>query len=166
MTTENLERLHKLINSENTKNQYVATCLLRQNQNISNYKELIKKIPVINRINSLKDVYAETNSSKDILIFKQPQNAFEKYINACTLIPKIVQAYNQGWEPNWNNTNEYKYFPYFEKKGLVWSVVADVISWHASSRLPGSHYYQNREILMDACKKFENIYNDWLNYVK
>lgn len=25
----------------------------------------------------------------------------------------ITAALNEGWKPNWNNTNEYKYYPYF-----------------------------------------------------
>ena len=165
MTTENLNKLNTLISSKNVQNQYLATCLLRQNKDFPNQKELLRKIPVINRINSLSDVFTETNSSNDILIFKSPQNAFEKYINACILIPKIVQAYNEGWEPNWKNSNENKYFPRFYRKGLVWSV-DNYDLWAAYSCLPGSHYYKNSDILMNACKKFENIYNDWLNYVK
>lgn len=165
MTTENLNKLNTLISSKNVQNQYLATCLLRQNKDFPNQKELLRKIPVINRINSLSDVFIETNSSKDILIFKSPQNAFEKYINACVLIPKIVQAYNEGWEPDWNDSKEYKYFPRFEKNGLIWSVdYYDFLG--TDSDLPGSHYYKNSDILMSSCKKFEEIYNDWLNYIK
>lgn len=25
----------------------------------------------------------------------------------------IARAINEGWKPDWNNTNEYKYYPYF-----------------------------------------------------
>lgn len=25
----------------------------------------------------------------------------------------ITEALNEGWKPDWNNTNEYKYYPYF-----------------------------------------------------
>ena len=25
----------------------------------------------------------------------------------------ITEALNEGWRPDWNNTNEYKYFPWF-----------------------------------------------------
>ena len=25
----------------------------------------------------------------------------------------ITAALNEGWSPDWNNTNEYKYYPYF-----------------------------------------------------
>jgi len=28
-------------------------------------------------------------------------------------LERITEALNEGWRPDWNNTNEYKYFPWF-----------------------------------------------------
>ncbi|WP_347288249.1 hypothetical protein, partial [uncultured Alistipes sp.] len=28
-------------------------------------------------------------------------------------LERITEALNEGWRPDWNNTNQYKYFPYF-----------------------------------------------------
>jgi hypothetical protein len=164
-TESKLDKIHTLIKSKDTKNHYLATCLLRQSKDLAVSKELISKIPVSSRINSLKDICEEGNFTLDILPYKNAVTPLEKYVNACILIPKIVSVYNEGWEPNWNKSDEYKYFPYFEKKGSVW-LVSDYYYWDASSLLPGSHYYKNRGILMDSCKKFQDTYNDWLNYVK
>lgn len=38
-------------------------------------------------------------------------------------IKQIEKFYNQEWKPNWSNTNEYKYYPYFSLSsagGLVY----------------------------------------------
>nr|WP_240604985.1 hypothetical protein [Paramuribaculum intestinale] len=46
----------------------------------------------------------------------------EKAFKACGFRPDeiarrkletITEALNEGWRPDWNNTNEYKYFPWF-----------------------------------------------------
>lgn len=161
-----LDKLKALIDSNSEKNHYLAACMLRSNNaNLNDYKHLLKTIPVVNRINNLKDIFDELGESiDDIILFKEPKSALEKYLNACVLIPKIVQIYNEGWEPNWSNS-ERKHFPYFEKKGSVW-VVGDAVDWFDDSALPGSFYYKNDKILMKSCKIFQDIYNDWLNYVK
>jgi hypothetical protein len=34
-------------------------------------------------------------------------------INAFAKLTVIVRALNEGWKPDWNNSSEYKYYPWF-----------------------------------------------------
>lgn len=164
ITEKELNNLENLISSKDAKTQYLAACLIRTNKKLDNPSKLMAKIPVNSRINTISELLRDLGESIDILPYKEPKNALESYINACILIPKIVKYYNEGWVPDFTKSDN-KYFPYFRKKGPVWSV-SDGVNWSGvSSDLPASHYYKNREVLMEACKKFESIYNDWLNYI-
>lgn len=161
--TEKLSSINRLIESKDSKNHYIATCILRKYKHLPIYKELITKIPISSRINSMRDVLFEVGITSLELPYKDPKSPFEKYMNACVIIPTIVKAYNEGWEPNWNNSNEYKYYPYFKRVGSAWSFDGS-FGDYSFSGLPGCFYYKNRDILMEACKKFQDIYNDWLNF--
>ena len=119
---------------------------------------------IIDRIQDLDDIFSDLGlEEKDVLIFQKPKNKFEKYINACAIIPKIVEVYNEEWEPNWNSSSEYKYLPYFKKVGLGWSFFS-CYTWGADySAGPSGHHYKTLELGKDACTKFNEIYNDFYN---
>ncbi len=119
-----------------------------------NIDDEIKDIHDIYRILKIKE--------EDVIIFKKPKNKFEKYINACAIIPKIVEVYNQGWIPDFDNRNILKYLPYFMKSGLGWTVGTSY-GWTVGSAGPGGHHYRSREMCKRACLKFTNIYNDYHN---
>lgn len=160
-----LKTIKEMIDSSDIESKYLAVTILRSNKLIVSEKErnrLIKKVNIIDRIKTIEDIYEELGiEEKDVLIFKDPKNSFEKYINACTIIPQIVKVYNEDWIIDFNNSDQYKYFPYFKKVGLVWSV--DDAGWStAITHGPSGFYYKNKELLMDSCTKFKAVYNDWL----
>ena len=59
----------------------------------------------------------------------------------------ITEALNEGWKPDWNNTDEYKYYPYFYIKenakaqdtaglaGAYTNITASYTNAHVGSRL-------------------------------
>ena len=48
------------------------------------------------------------------LPYKEPVNTDQKAINAFAKITTIIQVLNEGWQPDWNNDDEYKYYPWFD----------------------------------------------------
>jgi hypothetical protein len=38
----------------------------------------------------------------------------QKAITATAKMYIVAEALNEGWEPNWNDSDEYKYFPWFD----------------------------------------------------
>lgn len=119
---------------------------------------------ITDKIKDLQDIYNHLGiDEEDVLIIKNPKNAFEKYINACAIIPKITEVYNEGTELDWNNTNQYKYLPYFKKAGSGWSYYC-CITWSYNSGSARALHYKSSELAMDAGNKFIKVYSDYLNY--
>ena len=71
----------------------------------------------------------------------------------------IVKALNQGWIPDWNNSSEYKYYPWFNLKG---GFVFFVYDYHFQYSAVGSRLcFRSRELAEYAAKQFESIYKDF-----
>lgn len=75
----------------------------------------------------------------------------------------------ETWEPNWNNSKEWKYFPWFEIKaskdkpaGFGFSY-AGYAGWSADTNCGSRLCFKSSELAMYAGKQFEAIYNDFLN---
>lgn len=130
---------------------------------VNKYFDIIVVKKITDRINDLGDVFKLLSKNEDdFFIFKNPKSKFEKYINACALIPEIVRAYNEGEELDWNGPSS-KYLPYFRKVGSYW-VFHRCSDWGSGADGPAGHHYKNPTILNDACKKFEKIYSDYYSY--
>ncbi len=83
-------------------------------------------------------------------------------IVAYTKLVIIAKALNEGWKPNWSDSNEYKYVPWFKEKsgfGLSYDVYDGWVTFTAvGSRL----CYKSRELAEYAGKQFADLYNEFL----
>lgn len=73
----------------------------------------------------------------------------------------ITFVFNEGWEPDFNNHNEYKYYPYFQKTSSGWVLDVGIYDYSFSNVGSGFHY-KNRELALCAGKQFLEIYKDYL----
>lgn len=120
----------------------------------------IKK-EVTERVKTFDDVLSENLISKD---------EWEKLITnlskdevAYKSIKLIAKTLNEGWEPDWNDDDQYKYYPYFEwsvGSGFSFDGCFCVIS---RSNLGSRLYFKSSELATYAGKQFISIYNDYLN---
>lgn len=77
----------------------------------------------------------------------------------------IAEALNEGWQPDWANSNEYKYWPWF-----VYNTASAGFScantYYATSNtnahLGSRLCYKTSELAAYAGNQFEDIYNDFL----
>jgi hypothetical protein len=83
----------------------------------------------------------------------------EKSINAYVKLLVIVKAYNEGWMPNWEDKNEYKYYPYFYRSDGSWLVYCR--AWHSTLHFPSGLCFKSRKLAEDAMEKFSDTYNDY-----
>lgn len=85
-----------------------------------------------------------------------------KSINAYAKLIIIIRALNEGWVPDWADTNTYKYYAWFiHKTGVGLSYYGDVSAssgTHFGSRL----VFKSMELAAYAGKQFEDIYRDYL----
>jgi hypothetical protein len=94
----------------------------------------------------------------------------EKHRNAMIAHAKLVliaEALNDGWQPNWNDGDEYKYYPWFEidaseekPSGFGFSY-SDYGSWDTYSGVGSRLCYRTRELALYAGKQFQDLYKDY-----
>ena len=74
----------------------------------------------------------------------------------------IIRALNEGWEPNWKNWDEYKYYNYFfvrSGSGFVYSFTHCASAYsHLGSRL----CFKSRELAEYALSQFKELYLQYL----
>ncbi len=100
----------------------------------------------------------------DIVPFKDPKTTQQHSVNAHAMLQEIVPLENEGYVPNWDNSNEYKYYPWFympsSGSGFAFYSTDSWISYAvAGSRL----CFRTSERCELIAKKYLPIYKKWLN---
>lgn len=75
----------------------------------------------------------------------------------------IVKALNEGWIPDWGNSNQYKYFPYFymEKSSAGGFVYYADSYWSTNTYVGSRLCLISRELAEYAGKQFKEIYEEY-----
>ena len=68
---------------------------------------------IIEKIKTFEDAMKATGRAEmpDFSTFPEDMR---KHFEALFKMVVIVEALNEGWKPDWDNYNEYKYYPWFE----------------------------------------------------
>lgn len=110
-----------------------------------------------------EDVCYELNipvtDDRDFIYFPEEQRG---KLKATTQLLNIVKLFNQGWVPNFDNTSEYKYLPYFVKNSGGWAFGSSIV-FAGRSYCSAGLYYKSRELSDFCANRFLSIY---LNYIK
>lgn len=121
------------------------------------------KRKITDRIKSLEDVYSVMSVDFEgrLRVYNQIPNighviAFDQ---ACL----IVQAYNEGWVPNWDDTNEDKWYGYWDHRvsgsGFRLNCLTRSYSY-VGSRL----VFRTEELARDAYEKFSHIFKLFMTF--
>lgn len=94
------------------------------------------------------------------LIYPSPSNKFEKYINACSVLAKVAEVYNEGVILDWKNINIYKYLPYKYYSGGSCSV-ADSSSWYSKLDASAFLYYKSEKLSKESYNNFKEYWGDF-----
>ena len=75
----------------------------------------------------------------------------------------IAQALNEGWKPNWNDSNERKYHPWFDMRSASGGFSFDGYGyWLTPSGVGSRLCFKSSELARYAGTQFESIYKDFL----
>jgi len=147
--------------SSDKESAYLAAIILRK-ESTEKSKKLLYKIPLDIRIKDYSDIIDELKI-KELTINDfgfLPENQRIKLF-ASHKIQNIVDVINEGWVPNFNDSTERKYYPYFIKKNGVWGFH---FSYYRSGGSDGQvGLYQTEEKSDFGGKKFLDIYSDYLD---
>ncbi len=77
----------------------------------------------------------------------------------------IAEALNEGWRPDWTNSNEYKYWPWFvynpNSAGFACATTYNAATY-TTTRVGSRLCFKTRELAAYAGTQFIDIYNDLL----
>lgn len=138
--------------------------LVKLQEQVDKLNSIINKPEnICDRIQDLDTLFETLDMDIDFPYSKNTKDSFEKYINSCYLIPLITKAYNESIKLDWDNSNQYKYLPYYKKVSSGW--VFDCYNfWYACSGGSASHHFTTNSNCIDACKKFDKYYKDYFSY--
>ena len=94
----------------------------------------------------------------------------EKHRKAMTAHAKLIiiaEALNEGWQPDWNNSDQWKYYPWFEVEadeqrpaGFGFSYAYYGL-WHSCTNVGSRLCFKSRELALYAGKEFGQLYIDY-----
>lgn len=120
---------------------------------------------ITDRVKSFEDALAIVGAVPNVQILLDYNGQDRDMISAQAFakLTIIARALNEGWTPDWSNSNEYKYYPWMEYSvGSGFSFGAYDFG-HPSADVGSRLCFKSRELAEYAGKQFKDIYNDFLS---
>lgn len=119
---------------------------------------------ITDRVKSFEDACQVLGISTNVPEVKGLPRKHQKAIIANYKLTVIAEALNEGWKPNWQDSDEYKYYPWFDMSnpaGVGFSFTSDTAS--ATGATFGSRLcLKNRELAIYFGQTFTDLFNDSL----
>ena len=118
---------------------------------------------ITERVKSIEDAIRELGKDdvEVIQLNRMKSIGLQNHIIGNQELIVIAKALNEGWQPDWQNDNEYKYFPWFDMDNsssagrFSFRVAVNLCSLSfVGSRL----FFKSRELSNYAGNQFEDIY--------
>lgn len=130
-------------------------------------KEQLKEIE--KQTKDSREIYKKVNDLNTLinhlgynpLVYPSPSNKFEKYINACSVLAKVAEVYNEGVILDWKNVNIYKYLPYKYYSGGSCSVAASFVVWSFTPHASAFLYYKSEKLSKESYNNFKEYWKDF-----
>lgn len=108
------------------------------------------------------------HNPNDLPVVSMLPEKHQKSIIAYAKLIIAAQAFRKGWEPNWNDDNQVKYFPWFEVKaddkntgGTGFSVVI-CDYWYTGADVGSRLCFPTSKMAIEFGETFQELYKDYL----
>jgi hypothetical protein len=111
---------------------------------------------ITDRVKSFEDACKVTGGdpeSRGFTVGSTDEIAYKK-------LKTIISALNEDWKPDWNNSNEPKYYPWFYQNAPGFRL-HDVICGYTASCVGSRLCFKSRELAEYAVKQFFSLYKDF-----
>jgi len=128
-------------------------------------KENVMPGKITDRIKTFKDVLEELGMlapNKQILLDYNGADPDLISSQAHLKLTFIARALNEGWKPDWSNSSQYKYFPWFREKTGFGLSFGGVDRWFTYTSVGSRLCFNTYELAEYAATQFADIYNDFL----
>lgn len=132
---------------------------------VNNLKYYVDGKLSLDSIINFKDICYIANVNPKIFNLPPDSSIQDFRINAYKKLELIVDVLNEGWKPNWSDSNENKYYPYFKFNNEAGRFSSFGFSFLRVSSYVGSHLvFKTKEFAIFVGKIFIDIYNDYMLY--
>ena len=122
---------------------------------IDEEKSTFQKIVFKESKNNLDKIFKFNNTTeKD---FNKKWENFEDHEKYGALEKMIVSYYNKGKKSNWENSNQYKYYPWFIMREDNFCY-GDYGAWYSGSSASSRLAYLRKEDMLEAVELYIDIY--------
>ena len=119
---------------------------------------------ITDRVKSFEDACQVLGISTNVPEVKGLPRKHQKAIIANYKLIVIAEALNEGWKPNWQDSDEYKYYPWFDMSnpaGVGHSYTINAASYTNAS-IGSRLCLKNRELAIYFGQTFTDLFNDSL----
>jgi hypothetical protein len=119
---------------------------------------------VADRVKTFEDACNELGIDSTTAIPKvatDPLQKDERSIWAYCKLIIIAKALNEGWVPNWKDSSQYKYYPWFDLSSGSGLSYGAYVSQRSSSDVGSRLCFKSRELAEYAGKQFEDLYKKY-----
>jgi hypothetical protein len=117
---------------------------------------------VMERIKTMEDVLLDNEFDHDSFLNKYCPGLTDDEI-AYKQIKLITKSLNEGWEPDWTNSSEGKYYPWFDlSEGSSGFRCYDFGRWGTLSDVGSRLCFKSKELAEYAGKQFTDVYNKFM----
>lgn len=119
---------------------------------------------ITDRVKSFEDACQVLGISTNVPEVKGLPRKHQKAIIANYKLIVIAEALNEGWKPNWQDSDEYKYYPWFDMSnpaGVGYSYTYYTAS-HTAANIGSRLCLKNRELAIYFGQTFTDLFNDSL----
>lgn len=119
---------------------------------------------ITDRVKSFEDACQVLGISTNVPEVKGLPRKHQKAIIANYKLIVIAEALNEGWKPNWQDSDEYKYYPWFDMSnpaGVGYSNTSNAASYTTAS-IGSRLCLKNRELAIYFGQTFTDLFNDSL----
>jgi len=122
-----------------------------------------KPLPVAKSklVTTVEDLLKENKLTK--ASFDKSCKDLEKHEKAYRLLVMLAKTLNNGWKPNWKDSNEVKYYPWFEMESSSGFRFIDGYDiWRSGSDVGSRLAFKSDELAKHAGKYFVDLYKDFM----
>lgn len=124
-------------------------------------KEVFTPANIMDRVKSFEDACGILGlHSYSEIPFEDPQTKDQEAVNAYAKLFIIAKALNEGWVPDWNNSSQTKFYPWFDMRAGSGFSYHGCDGSHTASRVGSRLCYKSRELAEYVGKQFLAIYKE------
>lgn len=131
-------------------------------------KEIFTPVKITDRVKTFEDAASIVGISDNLKTFLE-YNGNDSIMLGAQAMAKlsiIAKALNEGWEPDWTNDNEYKYYPWFNNHKAGFGFSSDGTAYWSARTYCGSRLcFNTRELAVYAGQQFLKEYNQFLTLI-